>query len=87
MSAITSQKHGGALIRAGALNGDNTVCLSMNWFLNLFVLRTMGILHFNVCIQFYRCFTVPKKIGKEKRGNTSSHPGPPYDLGVNKFII
>ena len=23
--SITSQKHGGALIRAGALNGDNTV--------------------------------------------------------------
>ncbi len=27
---ITSQKHGGALIRAGALNGDNTVLLDIN---------------------------------------------------------
>ncbi len=34
MSPITSQNHGGALIRAGALNGDNTVSTFLNRILS-----------------------------------------------------
>ncbi len=42
MNPITSQKHGGALIRAGALNGDNTVTTNADWY-NTLIEKIAGL--------------------------------------------